>query len=460
MPVEPILGVQSGSFLYWFGQDDGPPDGDNNVRAPSYTNADATAEAFYAALTVGSAGFVGFEDFANDASNPVVNFGNGVTATFANGPFVKVISDPAGTNGAGRYPRFGTRYLEVQGGTLDPDSNPNPDKVTFSPAIAAFGGYAIDLGDWAADGLYGYLLLEVTFDDASVETLQFPNMVNALGDAPAEGSMSFFGLVPTNGKLISQIAFHNPTTGTDVWGFDHFYAATSAEVDVQQPCGYYSRRRRLSETDCDDTLTDNDIISGDWRAGDSAIINEVIFSVDWDEDLGEYTKHLIYRADDSIAKYGRRTPLQISSKGIQTNPNHGCSRCAYTMMDERAYNVFARFADPPPTLEVAVFYRKHAWQVGDLICVTSAFVPNTVTGLRGIDEEKFEIVNIRYDFAPEGKVILTLLDVEAITLPREPIRWSPEDNARAGVVVRAQEPDDDVLPWRCAIPEDEELLAA
>ncbi len=182
---------------------------------------------------------------------------------------------------------------------------------------------------------------------------------------------------------------------------------------------------------CIDELTDDDIIRGRWQAGDRLIINRVIFSIDWDYLTGQFTKHVVYTFGDSVRKYGLRPAMRIESKGIRSTPTacgaFGSVGCGIAMLDERAFNLAARFADPPPMLNLEIFYRKHTWEPSDVICVTSAFVPNVVSGRRGIVDEAFEVINVQQQFAPEGKVILTLLDVEAITLPPPPARVVAEN---------------------------------
>jgi hypothetical protein len=193
---------------------------------------------------------------------------------------------------------------------------------------------------------------------------------------------------------------------------------------------------------CVDTLTDDDIIRAKWQSGDRLVINRVIFSIDWDHLTQQFTKHVIYTFGPSVKKYGLRPAMRIESKGIRSAPtacNGSVQGCALSMLDERAFNLGARFADPPPMLNADIFYRKHTWEPSDIICVTSAFVPNTIAGRRGITNEAFEIVNIQQQFAPEGKIILTLLDVEAITLPEPPERFVVQNEAE--MLARMREKD-------------------
>lgn len=209
-------------------------------------------------------------------------------------------------------------------------------------------------------------------------------------------------------------------------------------------------RNRLGA--CIDTLNDDDIIRGRWQGGDRLIINRVIFSIDWDHVLQQFTKHVVYTFGDSVKKYGLRPAMRIESKGIRSTPTpcgeFGTIGCALAMLDERAANLGARYADPPPMLNLEIFYRKHTWEPSDIICVTSAFVPNMIAGRRGIVNEAFEVVNIQQQFAPEGKILLTLLDVEAITLPEEPARTIPEDETELLALLREQQVYMTELPLR------------
>ena len=178
----------------------------------------------------------------------------------------------------------------------------------------------------------------------------------------------------------------------------------------------------------------------------------MIFSIDWDHLTQQYTKHVVYTFNDSVKKYGLRPAMRIESMGIRSAPvacgPHGTVACGLSMLDERAFNIGARYADPPPMLNLEIFYRKHTWEASDIICVTSAFVPNTISGRRGITNEAFEIINIQQQFAPEGKIILTLLDVEAITLPEPPDRIDVEGDQDLQALLREQQVYMTELPQR------------
>jgi hypothetical protein len=164
------------------------------------------------------------------------------------------------------------------------------------------------------------------------------------------------------------------------------------------------------------TFEDSDIIQGKWKAGDSLIINRILFSVAWDSITSQFFEHYVYDFVDSQDKYGRRAALIIRSKGIG-----GCGGGANLgSLDARAFAVGARFADPPAQLELVVLYRNHRLTPGDLVEITAPFIPNMVTGTRGLVNEVFEVVSVNYTYGNPGFVTLNLLDVAALTNPGSP----------------------------------------
>lgn len=433
MPVPlQITGPFSQGSSLIFGEEDGPGDSPAVRLNPPYANADAARNYFMAQLTnPGTETFEGFADGDGAAAPLELDFGY-LTAVIDDGAggtggFVNRVHP---TNLAGRYAAYGPPgETDPAAASPEPwayfDTRSNGATLTFSAPVRAIGFYLGDAGDFA-----GHLVVRLNFQDATSEDITIPHLFADPADsgAPYGGSMCYVGIIAVKDFLSVELL--NDSVGSDIFAFDNFTVATSAHLAVVVPdCG--EPRTRVPE--CVDTLSDQDIIGGRWLAGDSQIINRVIFSVDWDPDLGDFTKHVIFTAEDSVTRYGPRPPLLIPSKGMHTT---GCAgndpngeNCTIKMMRERAYAVFARYADPTPTLELEIFYRKHLWEAGDLICVTSRFLPNLVTGKRGYDDEIFEVINVRMDFAPQGKVVVSLLDIEAISLPRPPRIFITEDDA-------------------------------
>ena len=193
------------------------------------------------------------------------------------------------------------------------------------------------------------------------------------------------------------------------------------------PLGYFLRGTLLSTitsdppTAADVNPATQDIISGKWRSGDGLIINRVIFDTDWDWEVQQFLRHVIFTFDDSVKTYGVRPAMRIPARGIQGAPS---------MLEQRAATIAERFADPPAVLDLDLFYSQHMYEPGDRVIVTIPWLPNLVTGARGIEGEVFEVINVMPSFAPQGKVTVTLLDVEAITATTPSMSFfSPENEA-------------------------------
>lgn len=176
-----------------------------------------------------------------------------------------------------------------------------------------------------------------------------------------------------------------------------------------------------------ETLTDDDLVSWSWQAGDRQIVNRLIVLYDWNLEAfpGVFAKRRQYTSTQSAQRHGLRRPLTIQAKGWwSADPRRD------PMIDERAETLFERFAAPPPVLNAVVFYRKHAWDPGDLIKITSAVIPNPISGARGLTDEVFEIIDVQPEWGGPGRpagLRLTLLDTQAITIPPAPDRSPDQD---------------------------------
>jgi predicted RecA/RadA family phage recombinase len=173
------------------------------------------------------------------------------------------------------------------------------------------------------------------------------------------------------------------------------------------------------------TLTEQDIISWGWNAGDSNIINVVEFDYDFNQSVaspGEYALRQVYTKVASYNRYGAKPRLLIQSMGIRK------ANGAQTILDDRAFEVFRRFSEPPAQLSVECFYRNHCLEPGDQVQVTHPNILNINTGLRGLVGEVFEVVNMSPGF-DAGRVTLQLLWVASI-LPITP----PTSDGEIGLV--------------------------
>ena len=152
-----------------------------------------------------------------------------VTATLTGGDgSVKSVPQPGQTDGNGRYsvPSESTwQYWDVAAGT-DEAATFN---VTFSQAIAAFGFYGIDIGDFG-----GQLELLLFNGDTEVGSLTVPNTEGDFGST--DGSVLYFGLIAQDkSSLFTSVRFQMTTVNLDVFAFDNFTVAELAQVAPPEP---------------------------------------------------------------------------------------------------------------------------------------------------------------------------------------------------------------------------------
>lgn len=166
---------------------------------------------------------------------------------------------------------------------------------------------------------------------------------------------------------------------------------------------------------CIDDLTDKDIRAFDYAIADRTIRNIVVWDYDWDGT--RFTTRTTFRDEQSIVKYGEREIVYMQTKGVRTED------FGLALITLRAREILLRWSEPPPIFDGNIHYRKHRWDVADLICITSNFVPNLDTGLRGIIERIHEIVTLKVNFAENGGVEVTMYDIHP--RPRSVVRRTP-----------------------------------
>jgi len=221
-------GTANGAVTVFSAKDTGS--GESTPLA-SWPNSDAAAASFLAGLS--GVGTESFEGFADDQpmNGETLTFG-AVTATFSGAMSVNDV--PSGsTNGKGRYATDGTKYLE---GTTDEFT------VAFNTAVAAFGFFGIDIGDFKGEA-------QITTVNGGSHTYDI------LGDS-AGGSICFWGIIDTD-NLFTSITISNSEVGTDKFGFDEMTVGSLEQVVVPAPgalllaslgvglVGWMRRRRAL-----------------------------------------------------------------------------------------------------------------------------------------------------------------------------------------------------------------------
>ena len=125
------------------------------------------------------------------------------------------------TNGAGRYPISGEKYWEVNAG-----SGGN-FVINFSEAVAAFGFYGVDIGDFG-----GQVQLQLV--GGSTVTVNVGNTVGSSGST--DGSVLFFGVIGTTAAdVFTSVRFLTTTGQGDIFAFDNMTVGDLRQVVVPEP---------------------------------------------------------------------------------------------------------------------------------------------------------------------------------------------------------------------------------
>lgn len=183
-------------------------------------NADAAEADFLSFLTGTST--EDFESISSGTGTPLnlsfVGSAGALSAELSGGGGSISSVTPGTTNGVGRYATSGSNFFEVAAGGA------NNFTAAFGTAIAAFGFNGIDIGDFG-----GQLSLELTFDDATTDTVEVPTTEGSGGSTG--GSVFYFGYIVGNGDpLISSVAFKTTTGAGDFFAFDDFTIGDREQV--------------------------------------------------------------------------------------------------------------------------------------------------------------------------------------------------------------------------------------
>lgn len=135
--------------------------------------------------------------------------------------------------------------------------------------------------------------------------------------------------------------------------------------------------------------------------------NEVDASYDWDFRTHTFLSRSLYENTDSQTEFGSADNPEIRtrtflSRGLRTATT-GQSRINRTF--ER---FLRRFSVPSPILGARAFFSKRLLESGDVLPLTSAFIPNLATGRMGIDSMLVEVINASPDYnqATQGYMLL------------------------------------------------------
>lgn len=198
------------AFMTFFGED---LNGSSTVRLTSHPNASAAQAAFLSNLS--GASTEDFEGFAPNTPGPLtLNFSGVGTAVLSAitppQPIVRSIPSPF-TDGNGRYPVSGDKYLETHTSL----------NMVFQSPVAALGFFGVDFGDFQGQ-------ITLTLVSGGTKTINIPHSQNP---SLANGAVLYFGVIDTTDPFV-QVQFGVTQTGQvdDFFALDGLTAATPSQV--------------------------------------------------------------------------------------------------------------------------------------------------------------------------------------------------------------------------------------
>lgn len=178
------------------------------------TQSEAARLAFLSNLV--GVGTENFESFAIGSTTPLnLSFPGAGTATLSNNGQVSNV------NNITRQATSGTNYWLVSTGLGGTEFS-----ISFNSAIAAFGVYATDVGDFNAQ-----LTMSFWLNNVLQNSWAPPHGIGGGNGGPNDGNLNFFGYISTT-QLFNEIRFSSAGGGTnpDVWGFDDMTIGSLEQV--------------------------------------------------------------------------------------------------------------------------------------------------------------------------------------------------------------------------------------
>jgi PEP-CTERM motif len=212
------LAVAQGAHAYalFFGQD---TNGNPNTPLASFTNASNARFDFLSNLV--GVGTENFELFGAGAVAPLaLTFPGAGAATLTGTGILRI--EPSGST-VGRYATSGSRYWEAEA------SPTAAFGVQLAEAIAAFGFFGIDIGDFD-----GQLTLRITKTDATTVDINVPHLIGGGTGTPPDGGVLYFGLIADSAaEEFTRVDF----LATDTAGFADFFGFDDLTIgSLEQVC--------------------------------------------------------------------------------------------------------------------------------------------------------------------------------------------------------------------------------
>jgi hypothetical protein len=180
--------------------------------------------------------------------------------------------------------------------------------------------------------------------------------------------------------------------------------------------GKFSAVEFAEPTTSVDTITDDDILKQNgkpvigWSGNFPYLTNFITYNYDYDEIAQNFASHLEFSDDLSIAAFGKY-PTSLDSRGLRASLSG-----TDTLISDRAQALLDRYSTSAPLLNIRTHLRKLTMEPGDIVSLTTAFLPNRFTKARSLTSALFEVIERRLAF-DQGYIDFQLLFTGFDSLP-------------------------------------------
>lgn len=126
-----------------------------------------------------------------------------------------------------------------------------------------------------------------------------------------------------------------------------------------------------------------------WTRGLERLINNTVFSYDYDVVAGEYRAYQYDLEAVSINKHGLSPTYKCECQGLYSDLS------AETIVDRRITRIWFRYADGCPSFAARVRFDAVIWDAGDIVSVTLPKLPDILLGTRGVADQWMEVTSWR-----------------------------------------------------------------
>ena len=134
--------------------------------------------------------------------------------------------------------------------------------------------------------------------------------------------------------------------------------------------------------------------------------NEVQLLYDYNFQTGNYDQSAFYEDGDSQEEFGTTVTWQngqVQSRGLRSAVAGGLA------INNWAQRLLARFGGASAPVEAELMFNQRQISIGDIVPMTSDFLPDLTTGTIGVDAHLYEVIELTPDYM-KGTQKLTMLD--------------------------------------------------